>query len=91
MFDDSKRLDALEGQMATVQKSIQTLTASIDALRKWAESENTKSADHEATRGKNQNSLIEDVEKGALATAAEMKKIVPRINYLEQQIKKLAK
>lgn len=91
MFDDSKRLDALEGQMKAVQKSVAEFPAEIAKVKKWAEEAIHEEKEREDRRGKNQNDLIVEVEKGALATEAALKKALQRIAVLEQQVKKLSK
>lgn len=94
MFDDSKRLDALEGKMKAVEKSVADAAAvagEVDKLRKWTEAEFKTFAASEDKRALNQNSFTEDVEKTARSLEGELKKALQRISLLEQQVKSLKK
>lgn len=94
MFDDSKRLDALEGRMKAVEKSAAdaaALTAEVNKLKTWAEAQFKEEERREDNRGKIQQQTIEEVEKVALRVEGDLKKALQRIQVLEQQVKNLKK
>ncbi|MFN4130381.1 MAG: hypothetical protein ACK4GC_11305 [Paracoccaceae bacterium] len=91
MFNDGKRISALEGQMKGVQKSVKELPEEISKLKKWTESAIKEEKAREDRRGKIQNDQIVAVEKQAGATEAAMKTMLQRISWLEQQVKMLSK
>lgn len=95
MFDDSKRLDKLEAQMAGVEKSIKELTAAIETMAKANDSK-FKALDF-ANEDKDRQFLgirksrLEPLEDEAKSQTATLKNLSQRVALLENQMKKLNK
>jgi hypothetical protein len=90
-FDDEKRIDTLEGQMAAMLKQVVELRSMIDKF----ESSNKADLDHrfkiQSGNFDNVDKQIAEVTKKASGIEGELKKAMQRIAALEQQVKKLAK
>jgi len=95
MFDDSKRLDKLEAQMAGVEKSIAELRSALDGLSK-SSGEKFKALDFQNEDKDRQfagirKSRLEPLETDSKTLNDAVKKLQQRCTNLEAAVKKLSK
>lgn len=94
-FDDSERLDKLESQMASVDKSLDELVAALEALTKTVTSKikeyDNANSDKDRQFSGIRKSRLEPLESDSKSHADQLKKLTARVSTLEVQVKKLGK